>query len=208
MDTLSIPLTQGFHTIIDAADAALVAPYRWHAHRREKLVYAGTNVRGKDGRLRSVKMHQLLLGSPQVDHVDGDGLNNRRSNLRPCTAAQNACNRRRREGSKSSFYGVTYDPSNPDKPWRARAMMNGVKWGGRRFRTEIEAAIFRDDIARQAQGEFARLNFPEGAPEMPRSDPIGHPETCTVCGSGFTARRRNRAKYCSATCREKRSRAC
>lgn len=208
METIKVPLTKGYFAVIDAADAALVAQHRWHASVKEKLVYAGTNIRVSGGQYRYVRMHQLFMGHASVDHIDGDGLNNRRSNLRPCTYAQNACNRRSRTGAKSSYYGVTFDQSGGRKPWRARAQLVGGASGSKRFATEIEAAIYRDVLAKELHGEFARLNFPDGPPSVEPAPALGYPVACAVCGETFMAKVRNRAKYCSQKCRNKGSPAC
>lgn len=93
--TVAIPLTQGQEAIIDLADLHLVERGAWHARpRRDGKGYYAANSLG-------IRMHRLLMNAPQekiVDHIDGDGLNNRRSNLRIGTQSQNCVNRRMVKG--------------------------------------------------------------------------------------------------------------
>lgn len=101
-------------------------------------------------------MHNLLTGWALVDHVNGDGLDNRRVNLRPATRSQNQGNRRKFLSTASQYKGVT--PWAKDKArWIAvcrRKKVLGV------FNSEAEAALAYDAAARQEFGEYAALNFP------------------------------------------------
>lgn len=155
MDTLSIPLTQDKCAIIDAVDGEIVVPYRWHAFRVHRTWYAATSVNG-----RHLYMHRLILGNPseRVDHRDGDGLNNRRANLRTCSHAQNMANARLPERNQSGFRGVNWFPR--DGVWVARIKFERRNRYLGRFDDPIEAALVYDDAARRLFGEFARLNFP------------------------------------------------
>lgn len=88
--TASIPLTRGYTATIDEADVDLVAPYSWHAFPHRRTVYARATI---DGRM--TMLHQLLCQTPDglvTDHIDGNGLNNRRSNLRVVTNGENLRN--------------------------------------------------------------------------------------------------------------------
>ena len=94
-----------------------------------------------------------------VDHIDGNGLNNRKSNLRICTKAQNVHNSRPRTNTSSKYKGVFWNKAN--KKWSA-TIHKGDKWtyiGG--FDDEKEAARAYDRKAAEFFGEFAYLNFPE-----------------------------------------------
>jgi hypothetical protein len=102
-------------------------------------------------------MHRLLLGvsnDVQVDHVNGDRLDNRRANLRPATSSENMCNRK----GSASFKGVHWDKRN--KKWRVSIQVKRkiVRLG--RFTDPIEAARAYDEAATVHHGEFAVLNFP------------------------------------------------
>jgi hypothetical protein len=105
---MDIPLTQGKVAQIDPEDWPLVASYRWYAYKSTdgKWYAHATALDGSRAKAK-VKMHNLILGCKSVDHWDGDGLNNRRLNLRPCTNAQNQQNTGSRGGS-SRFKGVSW----------------------------------------------------------------------------------------------------
>lgn len=94
-----------------------------------------------------------------VDHVNGNGLDNRRCNLRVCTPQQNAFNSKPVRGSRSKFKGVKYNTACKNK-WTARIRINGKQVDIGRFETEEEAARAYDKVAKEVQGDFAWLNFP------------------------------------------------
>lgn len=98
---------------VDADDLVLVAGLRWHAMRRGHTWYARHTVHRTGQNPGAVLMHRLLLGitdpNIQVDHRDGDGLNNRRRNLRPCTRDQNHRNARCRSDNASGYKGVGFN---------------------------------------------------------------------------------------------------
>lgn len=107
------------------------------------------------------RMHRFLLSAPDelmVDHRNGDRLDNRRSNLRPCTNSQNQANRRTARGG-SAFKGVTWQkrPSGRGM-WKAVLVVNGVAMYLGTFRTDLEAAAAYNDAALKHFGEFAHLN--------------------------------------------------
>lgn len=163
-ETIEIPLTQGFVAIIDAADAPLVAGYSWHVYnrRRDHTQYATAWVPGSRPR-RKVAMHTLLTGEKRIDHKDGNGLNNTRDNMRPCTQQQNMRNTRKRK-SGSQFKGVTFqmDRATQARPWLAQIKGERKRNLGR-YATEVEAAKAYDAAAKELFGEFAKLNFPQVA---------------------------------------------
>lgn len=117
-DVAYVTLTKGYEAVIDAADAHLVEGLNWHVHCIAGLTYAIRNVTLPDGRRTTEKMHKRITGYAVTDHRDGDGLNNRRSNMREATQAQNMRNRRKNANNTSGFKGVS----------RAR---DGIKWQAR-----------------------------------------------------------------------------
>lgn len=159
-------LAAGRVALVDDEDHELVMCYRWRVWeaRRPGLhdagPYAVTHVT-RNGKQRMLRMHTLITGYARTDHRNHDGLDNRRQNLRDATAAQNARNRRpnARPGS-SQFKGVTWRAAL--NKWVARfAFDNKVRQIGY-FADEIEAARAYDAVARDAFGDFAWLNFPDG----------------------------------------------
>jgi len=153
-----IALTQGKYAIVDAADYEWLNQWKWCAMFRGSKVYAMRVERGK-----TILMHREIMKPPQgmvVDHIDGNGVNNRRVNMRNCTQRQNCHNRRPRENVTSQFAGVYKRKSQPDK-WYARVRSGPIRAYLGPFDDEIEAAKARDQKARELHGEFAYLNFPE-----------------------------------------------
>jgi hypothetical protein len=153
-----IPLTQGKYAVIEAADYERAAMFSWHASNSGARTYACSNIGG-----RNVSLHRFLMNPPAgmvVDHIDHDGLNDRRSNLRICTQRQNLYNSRPK-GRSSRFKGVCWDKA------RQRWVVY-IRYGGRnrfigQFADEIEAAKAYDRAAASLFGEYAYLNFPKEA---------------------------------------------
>jgi hypothetical protein len=150
-----IPLTQGKVAIVDAEDYEWLSKYKWHASNAGGKFYA-TRCRKN----RSISMHRIIMGEPKgmfVDHIDGNSQNNRRSNLRTCTPAQNLQNQRPKEGT-SRYKGVYFHKK--DNKWMAKIGFNGKSIYIGNFEDEIEAAKAYDTKATELFGEFAYLNFP------------------------------------------------
>lgn len=153
-----IALTQGKVAVVDHADIALVSLFRWYAlaDRRDGRVrwYAHTKVFQS-----TVMMHRLVTGAPRgvvVDHRDGDGLNNTRSNLRRCTTAQNNRNRGAAAANSSGYKGV-FRRSSTGR-WQAQISVDNRSVYLGLFSTAEEAAAAYNDAARRFHGEFALLN--------------------------------------------------
>lgn len=147
------------HTIsYDADDHEAISAHRWHVWRgRNGLTfYAMTNVRRADGAKTTLAMHVLLSGQSNMDHANGNGLDNRRCNLRPATQGQQLANQPARSGS-SHFKGVHWDQAR--NRWVAKIKTNGKTRFLGRFTTEEAAARAYDDVARVTWGAFARCNF-------------------------------------------------
>ena len=104
-------------------------------------------------------MHREIINAPagmQIDHINGNGLDNRKANLRLCNNAQNQQNRRKRSRATSLFKGVGWH----DNRWRARITVNGKQIEIGRFKSEFLAAEAYDQKAIELFSEFANLNFP------------------------------------------------
>lgn len=155
-----IPLTQGKVALIDDEDWPLVKDYKWHAHKVRNVWYAETNIK-VDGKRKTLKMNYLFV-QPQkgykTDHINGDGLDNRRENLRLVTEQQNQFNRHNTTGN-SQYKGVSCIV--PTKKWRSRITINRQIIHLGIFKNEVDAAKAYDKAAKEHFGEFAHLNFPE-----------------------------------------------
>ena len=160
--TREIPLTRGKVAIIDAADYERVSGYKWHACRPSKLNiwYARSHV-GKRPSRRFIHLHRIILDAPdglQVDHVDGDGLNCRRSNMRVATRSQNQANKGKYRNNTSGFKGVCLAQGR----WIAQIGHNRKVVYIGSYDTAEEAARAYDARAIELFGEFAGINFPRG----------------------------------------------
>lgn len=156
MSTVLIPLTQGKFAIIDAEDEHIVSQYQWTAARRGNTWYAQSHT-GHN----FLYMHRLLLGlkrgGPVCDHINGDGLDNRRTNLRTCTHTQNLRNRRLQSNNTLGFKGIRPRSGR----WQAHISLNRQQRFLGTFDTAVEAAQAYDRAASELFGEFARFNFPD-----------------------------------------------
>jgi hypothetical protein len=131
-------------------------------------VYAYRKHHGK-----TLRMHQFIMNPPKgmvVDHIDGNGLDNRRCNLRICTRAQNAWNRTRHKppGAASQYVGVHRYKKRPDK-WYVKVQCGGDVTTLGPFDSEIEAARARDYRAVEAHGPYAHVNLPDEWPPERRA---------------------------------------
>ena len=160
-----IPLTQGKVALVDAEDYPAVSALVWHFFQRAQnnSGYALTNV-WRNGKRISLSMHRFLLDPPTgccVDHANGDGLDNRRSNLRICSQAENNRNVLKRRANKN-FKGVRRAHYSDNFVARIKAGGRDIHLGT--FPTAEKAALAYDAEARRLHVEFARLNFALPAP--------------------------------------------
>ena len=150
----TIPLTQGKEAIVDVEDLDTLSQYKWYAMKIGQTYYAA---RYDSKRRRNVFMHRELMGFPKmVDHKDGNGLNNTRSNMRASDSCGNNRNRRKREGCTSGYKGVCWDAFNTR--WRADICSSGTKIYLGSSKSEKECASMYDRAAQLCFGEFAQLN--------------------------------------------------
>ncbi len=152
-----ISLTGGHILEFDEADRTLVESYSWCAAKRttaHKITwYAVAHVPGSGKHGKNILLHRLLTNAPRnknVDHWDGNGLNNRRINLRICGQDQNVANSRPRPG-REGLKGIRTLPSGRFRATAARVHL-GV------FDTSLQAAAAYNSFMQQKYGEFARLN--------------------------------------------------
>jgi len=151
--TKEIPLTKGKMAIVDDDDFEELSKYKWNLHPKG---YGYSKIFGKN-----TLMHRFIIGDigdSHVDHANGNGLDNRRINLRPCTRSENMANRRGCQRNNTSGYcGVAYHKKRGR--WRAEIGLNGNKIFLGFYDTPEAAARAYDAAARVAFGEFAKLNF-------------------------------------------------
>lgn len=151
-----IQLTQGKVALVDDDDVSLLSEHEWYALKVRKTYYA---VRAGPSKT-IVYMHRVLMpGYRQVDHRDGNGLNNQRENLRPATNSQNQANRRKKSGTSSQFKGVSWNKEAGK--WQAQIRSDGKDTHLGRYSEEEDAARAYDEAAKRKFGEFANLNFKE-----------------------------------------------
>jgi hypothetical protein len=153
---IEVPLTQNKVAFVDEEDYELVSQYKWNTNKGRNTFYAATGLQ-----LHRLVMENTLgrkLGSEElVDHINGNGLDNRRENLRVCSRTQNIRNRTGKSGS-SKYKGVSWH--TPTEKWLARIQVNKHQIHLGCFVNEATAAIAYDIAAHQYFGEFAKLNFP------------------------------------------------
>lgn len=119
-----IPLSRGLIALVDDEDYDCLMQWKWHAHK----MYAARNHSHLTSRRGLVLMHRAILNvrkCTSVDHKDGNGLNNQKTNLRKCTHAQNMRNTKVRTDNVSEHKGVMWD-RNRNK-WRAYIILNGAQ---------------------------------------------------------------------------------
>ena len=157
----TIPLTKGQVGFIDDQDAEVINRHKWTAvnSSHDKTFYAHRSVK-VDGKWKHLRLHRFLLNAPKnkkVDHIDGNGLNNVRSNLRLCTHAQNLMNMRCH--NKHGLKGIAFIAKRKGlRKWLSKIHINGKLKTIGIFETKIQAAKAYNEMARKHFGEFARLN--------------------------------------------------
>jgi len=157
-----IPLTQGKYAIVDPDDYPRLARYKWYAAKNEHTFYAVKNSWSKFEKKKiKIKMHRVITDAPAgliVDHINHNGLDNRKANLRLATLAQNARNSRRRR-NRSGYKGVCY-AGNRGK-YRAAIWHDKKRIHLGYFNSKITAALEYDRAAKKYHKDFASLNFPD-----------------------------------------------
>lgn len=157
----TIPLTQGKVAMVDDADFEAVNAHKWYAHNIGRRWCARRNVRKTDGKQTGQFLHQFLMpGVAEIDHRDGDALNNQRVNIRPATRRQNQQGFRWKEiGTTSNFRGVSWDKFH--RKWKAQIQLGSRRTHLGYFEVEKDAAHAYDAAARKYFVDgFIHLNFP------------------------------------------------
>lgn len=156
-----IRITKSNIALVDDEDYDELIKRSWYTHKGKQTNYAARRMSLGHSKSKIVLMHRIILDitDPEIkiDHIDHNGLNNQKSNLRTCTVSENNRNLLSRKGSSSKFLGVSY--SKEKRKWLSCINVNGkTKYLGR-FVDEEDAAKAYDDAAAVHFGEFANLNF-------------------------------------------------
>jgi len=152
-----IKLTKGKYVIVDVEDYPKLAGYDWQLYESESKNFYAVRL----DRDKLVKMHREIMNDPAglfVDHKNGDGLDNRKKNLRIATRAQNQFNRRKTSAKTTSKYKGVHLYRKRNK-YRAIIGCRGKRIFLGYFDNEIDAAKAYDEAAKKYHGEFAKLNF-------------------------------------------------
>ncbi len=152
-----ITLTQGKEAFIDDEDYDRITEWKWCFNKKKGAGYAVGKI-GDKCEKRLVLMHQFIMNFPapplEVDHIDGNMLNNQKSNLRLATRSEQEINK----GRKTEKYkGVT---KLRNGRWKAQFRVNGVMEYIGEYATDEEAARAYDNVFRLKIGEGQGLNFP------------------------------------------------
>lgn len=159
-----IVLKSGHIAIVDDDDYETVSAHKWHANVKLRSdgtirdIYAITNIKTDEGKKTTLKIHRLIMRTSKgvdIDHIDGNGLNNQRNNLRECSRSENNCNQHRFRGV-SKLKGVCW--SKYHKRWKAQIRFGTVNTHIGYFASELDAARAYDAAALKYFGVFARIN--------------------------------------------------
>lgn len=163
----TVSLTQGKVALVDDEDFERISRLKWCIIRgggRGNNLYAFRTSWDKSKHRRvGILMHRLILNTrkeDQIDHINGNGLDNQRNNLRLATQQQNMWNRRKRVvcgGDSSVFKGVVWDKAR--NKWLVKICYSGRYYHVGRFIDEKEAALAYDVAVRKYFGNYARPNF-------------------------------------------------
>lgn len=153
---MKLNIKNGF-TFVDADDYDFLSHFSWHLTNG----YVATGVYLGAYKKAEAYLHRILFNNPNlnIDHKNGNRLDNRRNNLRLCTQQENTRNSKPRKNKKYSKYkGVTY-LNGRAKPWRVRVKVDGKEIIQRYFKSEDEAALNYDLYAKKYFGNFSRGNL-------------------------------------------------
>ena len=155
-----IKLTQGKVAIVDDEDYEYLRQFKWCArNHRGYTWYAQRFSQTVNGKRRIILMHRYIMDTPdgmETDHINHNGLDNRRENLRICTCAENRRNNRIAENNTTGYKGVGY---TTDGYIRAQIRCNNKKHHLGHFKTVEAAAKAYNKAALKYHGEFANLNI-------------------------------------------------
>lgn len=161
-----IELTQGMFALVDDEDFEKLRNFSWFytMAKDERTGYASRKFKDENGKRVNFRMHREILGAEKgtvIDHIDGNGLNNQKSNLRICSAIQNSWNRKKSATKKTKAdKGVTIVKDRKGTPsyWIARIGVGYQRFYLGTFKTKELASAAYDEAAKKHYGDFALLN--------------------------------------------------
>ncbi len=152
--------TKGEVIMVDSDDFDRLSQWKWYVCRNGKGHSYAMRRGDRRGKIRkTVGMHRVVMNAPagmQVDHINHDGLDNRKTNLRLVTRIQNQWNRKP-NGKASKFKGVCWSTAN--KKWYARITLENERRHLGSFKNEEDAAKAYEIAAKEYQGEFRYIGF-------------------------------------------------
>ena len=176
-DISLIALGHWRYAIVDTEDLRRLSRFRWCTSKKSKksskpLIYAHRNDGDKIVYMHREVLSEVLLvdASKEIDHINGNSLDNRKTNLRVCTRRQNAQNLRKGKGYSSRFKGVCWS-KNTGK-WRARIDHSDKQIHLGYFESESQAAKAYDEKAKELFGKFAHPNFPQAAEKQAKDEKV------------------------------------
>ena len=153
--------THGIHDVlIDDDDYEKIKDYKWNVLKKSNGIYIICTARTADRKRHTLRMQRVIMNcnsGMDVDHVNGNTLDNRKSNLRICTHTENMRNMSKRKNVTSVYKGVYFNKSR--NKWTASIRINGTLKHLGHYKTEDQAAISYNISAVKYFGEFARPNI-------------------------------------------------
>lgn len=156
-----ISIYGGHFALVDDEDFEYLSQWKWHL-TKNGYAQRSKNMGKINGKvkIKTYKMHKQIMGEnlnfPNIDHKDGNKLNNQRSNLRLATFSQNSVNKKPQDNCLSAFKGASL--VNRPKKWRARITVNGKTISLGYFYNEAEAAVAYDKASKIYHKDFSRPN--------------------------------------------------
>lgn len=190
-DSKYIPLTKNQFAIVDSEDYEKLIQWSWCLGGKKADAYCAQRGVRRNGNTTSVYMHRQIMcakDGEEIDHINHNGLDNRKCNLRKCTRSQNSYNQAHKKGYTSKYKGIHWKVNRGK--WIAQIKKDGVKVHLGSFDDEIEAAKTYDAKAKELFGEFACLNFPES------QAPDHIPELAEDCEGCPHFKHKNKDKHC------------